>query len=88
MQDGGERGAGVFDVHINAAREQRLLADIGAGEIKRAGHGLVSARFEMLREDFSQQRLFREIFGADDDPRMAVGAAGGQQAENAKQRNN
>jgi hypothetical protein len=34
FEDGGERGAGVFDVGVNASTGERLLADIASGEVE------------------------------------------------------
>src|SRR5580704_5549987 len=84
MQDGGERRPSVLHVSINTAGEQRLLANIGTGEIKPSRDRLVRARLQMLRDDFSEQRLFRKVFRANDDSRMAVWIACGEKAQNKK----
>ena len=39
LQDGGQRGAGIFGIDVNASSKNCLLANIGAGEIKAALHG-------------------------------------------------
>ena len=67
VQDGGECGASVFDVSVNASREQGLLADEAASKIKTPLDVQVRARFEMLGENFAEQRLFGEILRSDHD---------------------
>ena len=36
LEDRGERGAGVFDVGVDAAADEGLLADVAAGEVEAA----------------------------------------------------
>ena len=36
LEDGGEGGAGVLDVGVDAAGGERLLADVAAGEVEAA----------------------------------------------------
>src|SRR5690242_3263975 len=61
VQDGRERGARIFDVRINASCEQGLLADEAAREIKTPLDVQMRARFKMLRQNLSEERLFRKI---------------------------
>ena len=75
MQDGGERGAGVFHVCVDPAREKRLLANVAAREIKAAFDAEMGPRFEMLRENFAEERLLGEIFRADNDSVARMRAA-------------
>ena len=67
MQDRGQRRSGIFDVGVNAAGEQRLLADVTSGEIEAALDAQMGARFQMLRQNFSEKRLLGKILRADDD---------------------
>ncbi len=57
------------------------MADVGAGEIEAALDGKMSFVFDLLGDDFSQDELFGEIFGADDYAVFAGGAAGGEECE-------
>ncbi len=86
LEDGGERGAGVLDVAIDAAADERLLAEIAAGEIEAAldlvglAFGLVDG-FDLLGEELAEDDLFGEVLGADDDLGAAWGGAGGEEEE-------
>ena len=74
VQDRRQRRAGVFDVGVDAAGKQGLLADVAAGEIKAPLDAQMGARLQVLRENFSEQRLLGKILRADHD-RVAGAAA-------------
>ena len=66
LEDRGERGAGVFDVGVDAARDQRLMADVAAREIEAALDFEVGFGFDLLSEKFAEDNLLGEVFCADD----------------------
>ena len=78
VQDRGQRRAGIFDVGVDAARQHGLLADEASGKVEPAFDAQVGPRLNLLGEDFPEQRLFRKIFGADDDGISADSAACGE----------
>ncbi len=47
--------------------EDRLMADVGAGEIEATLDREMGLAFDLLRDDFTEHELLGEIFGADDD---------------------
>src|ERR1035438_8663939 len=65
FQDGGERGSGVLDVHIDASGEQGLMTDIGAGQIEAPLDRLAKSALQQLRQQFAQDKLFGKVLGAD-----------------------
>ena len=67
VEDRGERGAGVFDVEIEVAGEQRFLAEERAAEIGFAIDVDAGAGFDVLGEEFGEDDLLGEKFGADGD---------------------
>ncbi len=67
LQHVGECGAGVFRIHIDIAREQRLVRQQRSSQIQLALHRLMRARFDVLRDDLAQDQLLGEILGADHD---------------------
>ena len=79
FEDGSEGGAGVFGVNVDASAENGLVADVAAGEIEAALDREVSLVFDLLGDDFAEDELFGEVFGADDDAGLAGGAAGGEE---------
>ena len=81
LEDGGERGAGVFDVGVDAAGDERLLAEIAAGEIEAALDFAGAGGFDFLGEEFAEDDLLGEVFCADDDVRGARWGAGDGQTE-------
>ena len=83
LQDRGEGGAGVFRINIDAAAENGLLADVAAGEVEAAFYRKMGFVFDLLGDDFTEDELFGEILGSDDD---AVGARGPAGARAARQR--
>ena len=71
FEDGGQSGAGILHVTVDAARLQGLLADIASGEVKAALYFLTGAGFDVLGQEFSEDNLFGEILGTDDEVRGA-----------------
>ena len=71
FQNRGQCGAGVFGIDIDAAAENRLLADVGSRQIEAALNRQMGFVFDLLGDDFAEDELLGEILGADDD---AVGA--------------
>jgi len=65
VEDCGEGRAGVFDVEIEVAGEERLLAKERAAEIGFAVDVNAGARFDVLGEKLSEYDLLGEKFGAD-----------------------
>src|SRR5579872_5493651 len=65
LENGGQRRARVLRVHVNPPRQHGLLADIGSGEIEAALDFEVSPGFDLLRNQFAQDELLREVLGAD-----------------------
>ena len=53
------------------------MRDVSAAEIKAALDRKMSFVFDLLRDEFTEDDLFGEIFAADDDA-VAVGATGRQ----------
>ena len=81
LEDCGERGAGVFDVGVDAAAGEGLLADVAAGEVEAAVDSLGMAfggvdGFDFLGEEFAEDDLLGEVLGADDDARGARRSTG------------
>ena len=66
LQYRGECGAGVFNVGVDAAGNQRLMADVTAGEIEAALDLQMCFRFDLLREQLAEDDLLSEILCADD----------------------
>ena len=66
LEDCGERRAGVFDVGIDAARNERLIADVAAGEVETALDFETGPGFDLLREQLAEDDLFGEVLCADD----------------------
>jgi hypothetical protein len=81
LEDGGERGAGVLDVGVDAAAGEGLLADVAAGEVEAAvdsfgvAFGCVDG-FDLLGDEFAEDDLLGEVLGADDDAGGAGRRAG------------
>ena len=78
FQDGGERGAGVFGVDIDATAEDRLVTDIAACEIEASLDGKASLVFDLLCDKLAKNELLGEILGADYDAVLAGWAAGNE----------
>ena len=66
LENGGEGGAGVFDVGIDAPGDQGLVADVAAGEIEAALDLEMRLGFDFLGEQFAEDHLLGEVLGADD----------------------
>ncbi len=71
FQDRSQSGPGVFGIDIDAAAKNRLVTDVSPGQIEAAFNREMSFVFDLLGDDFAQDELFGEVFGADHD---AVGA--------------
>ena len=54
FQDCGQGGAGVFGIDIDAASEDGLLADVGAGQIEAALDWQMGFVFDLLGDYFSE----------------------------------
>ncbi len=65
VEDGGEGGAGVFDVEIEIAGEEGFVDEESATKIGFAIDGDVGAGFDVLGEELGQDDLLGEKFGAD-----------------------
>ena len=76
VEDGRERGAGVFDVEIEFAGEESFLAEERAAEIGFAIDVDAGAGFDVLGEEFGEDDLLGEEFGADGDVGLGGAAAG------------
>jgi hypothetical protein len=76
VQDGGERGAGVFDVEVEFAGEERLVDEKRATEVGFANDGDAGFGLDVLGEKFGEDDLLGEEFGADDDFGLRTLAAG------------
>ncbi len=50
LQNRRERRARVLDITVDAARNQRLVADVAAGKIETPFHLQARLRFDLLRE--------------------------------------
>src|ERR1035438_8676088 len=74
FENGGQRGARVFRVDIDASSQDRLLTDECACQVEAALHGQVSSGFDQLREELSENELLGEIFRADDDAAGVIAA--------------
>ena len=86
FEDGGEGGAGVFDVGVDTAGDEGLVAEVGTGEVEAAFYGLGVALFcgdgfDLLGEEFAEDDLFGEVFGSDDDVVGAGWGAAGEEQE-------
>jgi hypothetical protein len=65
VEDGGEGRAGVFDVKVEIAGEERFLAQERAAEIGFAIDVEAGAGFDVLGEELGENDLLSEEFGAD-----------------------
>ena len=55
------------------------MADVGAGQIETALDGEMGSVFDFLGDEFAKDELLGKVLGADDDPILAGGAAGGEE---------
>ena len=65
VENGGQGGAGVFDIEVEIAGEERLLAEEGAAGIGFAVDVDGGAGFDVLSEELGEDYLLGEEFGAD-----------------------
>jgi hypothetical protein len=65
VEHGGESGAGVFDVEVEVAGEERFVDEEGTAEISFALDVNTGLGFDVLGEEFGEKNLFGEEFGAD-----------------------
>jgi hypothetical protein len=65
FENRGQRRARIFRIDIDSSGKNGLLADECASQIKAALDGQMSAGFNDLSEDFSENELLGEILGAD-----------------------
>jgi hypothetical protein len=81
IQDGGEGGAGVFDVEVELADEERFVDEEGAAEVGLANDGDAGASFDVLGEELGEDDLFGEELGADGDFGLRRFVAGREKAD-------
>lgn len=81
FEDGGEGGAGVLGIGVDAAGDEGLMAEVGAGEVEAAVDLLVSLGFNLLGEEFAEDDLLGEVLGSDGDAGGAWRGAGGEEEE-------
>ena len=67
MKDRRQRRAGVLDVHVDVAGEERAIADQRAAEIQPALHRQPGLALDGLRDDLAEDQLLGEVLRADDD---------------------
>jgi hypothetical protein len=65
VEDGGQGGAGVFDVEVEITGEEGLLAEERAPEVGFAFDVEAGAGFDVLGEELGEDNLLGEKFGAD-----------------------
>jgi hypothetical protein len=92
VEHGGEGGAGVFDVEVEVAGEERFLAEERAAEIGFAFDVDAGAGFDVLGQELREDDLLGEKFGADGEVGLLRLAAGqrkeikdGKEVEEAKE---
>jgi hypothetical protein len=83
VEDGGERGAGVFDVEVEFAGEKSFLAEERAAEIGFSVDVDAGAGFDVLGEEFGEDDLLGEKFRADGD--VGLGGAAGNEREDKRE---
>jgi len=88
VEDGGEGGAGVFDVEVEVTREECFLAEERAAEIGFSVYMNTGAGFDVLREEFGEDDLLGEKFGADGNVRLRWAACNQTKAEGKKKEEN
>ena len=67
LEDGGQRGAAVFDVEIDVAGLNRAVADEGASQIEPPVDRQPRVALDRLRHQLAENHLLGEVLGADDD---------------------
>jgi hypothetical protein len=66
-EDRGQRRAGVLDIHVDIAAEQRAIADQRAAEIQSPLDRQARLALDRLRDDLAENDLLGEVLRADDD---------------------
>src|SRR5208282_1244859 len=67
LEDGGQSGAGVFRINVDATGQHGLLADIGSRQIEAALDFQMSLRFDLLGQKFAEDERLSKILGTDHD---------------------
>ena len=85
VEDGGEGGAGVFDIKVELAGLESFVDEERAAEVGLADDGDAGAGFDVLSEEFGEDNLFGEELGADDDSGLSRFVASGKEVEEVKE---
>jgi hypothetical protein len=85
VEDGGEGGAGVFDIKVELAGLESFVDEERAAEVGLADDGDAGAGFDVLSEEFGEDNLFGEELGADGDFRLRRMAASYREVEEVKE---
>src|SRR6267378_398866 len=85
IQDGGEGGAGVFDVEVELAGLECFVDQESAAEVGLALDGDAGAGFDVLGDELGEDDLLGEEFGADDDFGLRRLVAGGEEVNEVQQ---
>jgi hypothetical protein len=85
VEDGGEGGAGVFDIKVELACLESFVDKERAAEVGLADDGDAGAGFDVLSEEFGEDNLFGEELGADGDSGLWRFVASGKEVEEVKE---
>src|SRR5467141_2322716 len=85
IQDGGEGGAGVFDVEVELAGLECFVDQESAAEVGLALDGDAGAGFDVLGDELGEDDLLGEEFGADDDFGLRRSVASGEEVNEVKE---
>ena len=85
VENGGEGGAGVFDVEIEFAGDKGFVDEEGAAKIGFANDGNAGARFDVLGEEFRKDNLLGEKLGADGDLGLSRFVTGRKEVKDVKE---
>jgi hypothetical protein len=85
VEDGGEGGAGVFDIKVELAGLESFVDEERAAEVCLADDGDAGAGFDVLSEKFGEDNLFGEELGADGDFRLRRMATSYREVEEVKE---
>jgi hypothetical protein len=85
VEDGGEGGAGVFNVEVEPAGLESFVDEESTAEIGLADDGNAGPGFDVLGEEFGEDDLFGEEFGADGDFRLWRTVTGGGEVKEVKE---
>jgi hypothetical protein len=85
IEDGGEGGAGVFDVKVELAGEDGFVDKEGAAEIGLAHDRYAGFGFDVLGEELGEDDLLGEEFGADGDFGLRRFVTGGKEIEETEE---